>query len=498
MLKKTSIVVMGFMLLFAFAFAAPVFAHGQAETTHSATKVVHLQVWSPYASPYTRPYFDEIVKEFDSNHPGIQVTHVPISANMGAKFRTAVLADDAPAVVAAGWDQLYSPGGKSRAQIEKQSPFVYLDKVIPASTLNKIIGEDYQDGWLSDQAYYGGPIGLPFEMSARVLFYNRTLFKEAGLNPNDPPKTIQEFDRDAKAISNYGKTSGSGAWGYLYDAKNPSEIAFRPLNIAAPLNGSLVPYGYKNKQGKYVFTLAQEKNVQALDAFYKNLEVTGMAGPMLGYGYMTGRGAFGEGKVGMYIIGTYMMVVYNKEYPNLKYGMANLPTMSPNGEYVDGGTDTWLWITKKSLGGNPSAAGKFVEFMAQKGPQAIMMQKAGKLVPNRNSYTLPGLPSYLLQAEKVLQTRLAEQHAYVEREITEYPDMQSAKKGTLLVASDHLPQAIGGGQVVQDAGQLFQKYLLGQMTAKQYLITLEKDWASVMSQNGIPYVKSSVGWKESK
>ena len=48
--------------------------------------------------------------------------------------------------------------------------------------------------------------GLPFAVSAPILYYNENAFTKAGLNPNDPPATLPQMLTDAKAL----KASGSG------------------------------------------------------------------------------------------------------------------------------------------------------------------------------------------------------------------------------------------------------------------------------------------------
>jgi multiple sugar transport system substrate-binding protein len=41
--------------------------------------------------------------------------------------------------------------------------------------------------------YEGESYGIPFETDVRVLFYNKTLFEQAGLDPDDPPETWEEL-----------------------------------------------------------------------------------------------------------------------------------------------------------------------------------------------------------------------------------------------------------------------------------------------------------------
>jgi multiple sugar transport system substrate-binding protein len=55
--------------------------------------------------------------------------------------------------------------------------------------------------WAWDQTLYeGATYGLPHETDVRVLFYNKTLFEAAGLDPNDPPQNWAELEAAADAL----------------------------------------------------------------------------------------------------------------------------------------------------------------------------------------------------------------------------------------------------------------------------------------------------------
>ncbi len=41
-------------------------------------------------------------------------------------------------------------------------------------------------------------------MSEPILYYNKTLFKKAGLDPNKPPQTLAEIRTDAEALKKVG------------------------------------------------------------------------------------------------------------------------------------------------------------------------------------------------------------------------------------------------------------------------------------------------------
>ena len=130
------------------------------------------------------------------------------------------------------------------------------------------------------------------------------------------------------------------------------------FQFAGPLNDHVVPMGYLNKDGDYVFTLATQKNADALDALYRIPYQEGWTGEVLGYDYMTARAAFGQGNVGMFRIGAYMMIVYDLQYPDLNYGIADLPKIDPNGAYVEAGQRVLLvyhqaGVRRQSRGGGP-------------------------------------------------------------------------------------------------------------------------------------------------
>jgi multiple sugar transport system substrate-binding protein len=56
----------------------------------------------------------------------------------------------------------------------------------------------------------GKTYGVPFVFSTPVLYYNATIFKDAGLDPTSPPKTWAEVKADALAIT--GRTDKDGVY----------------------------------------------------------------------------------------------------------------------------------------------------------------------------------------------------------------------------------------------------------------------------------------------
>lgn len=72
-----------------------------------------------------------------------------------------------------------------------------------------------------DKVHYVAPVdALP-----TVLFYNKALFKAAGLNPNSPPTNLSQFVADAKKLTD----ASTGQWGYVQEPDWPNPFLFPSL-----------------------------------------------------------------------------------------------------------------------------------------------------------------------------------------------------------------------------------------------------------------------------
>lgn len=58
---------------------------------------------------------------------------------------------------------------------------------------------------LNDNLY-----SMPFNVSTQILFYNKDMFKDAGLDPDKPPKTFDEIEEYAKKLTDKDK----GVYGF--------------------------------------------------------------------------------------------------------------------------------------------------------------------------------------------------------------------------------------------------------------------------------------------
>ena len=89
------------------------------------------------------------------------------------------------------------------------------------------VNRDQFYNWSWDQAVYDGEVyGIPHETDVNVLFYNKNLFRQAGLNPDRPPRTWERAGTGTRTSWTESKTARSSAW-----------LSFR-CGIAGPTCGS--------------------------------------------------------------------------------------------------------------------------------------------------------------------------------------------------------------------------------------------------------------------
>jgi multiple sugar transport system substrate-binding protein len=100
--------------------------------------------------------------------------------------------------------------------------------------------DEINQGHVGAGTYEGNKYVLPFVLDLSMLFWNKDLFREAGLDPEKAPATLAEFAADAKAIQalnkpdTYGTSSGLNCGGCLVFTWFPSLWAAgeEPMNPA--------------------------------------------------------------------------------------------------------------------------------------------------------------------------------------------------------------------------------------------------------------------------
>ncbi|HTU08190.1 MAG TPA: extracellular solute-binding protein [Trebonia sp.] len=197
--------------------------------------------------------------------------------------------------------------------------------------------------------------GLPTSNYTQGLIYNRQLFSEAGLNPDDPPTTWAEVEQDATAIAKLG--NGIEGWGD-YSAGNNGGWHFSSYIDA--LGGSMV-----NDTGASPVANFDNANGMAILQALHNLRFTDHAmSATQGLAWGALQQQFAAGKLGMYIAAPddiYNVIVPTDKGNLSDIGMGPLPSLtgSPAGS-LSGGND--YIFAKHDTPAQIEAGIKFINF----------------------------------------------------------------------------------------------------------------------------------------
>lgn len=142
---------------------------------------------------WANPHMVQAIKDFNCTHSDIQVS-MSIYANVGddssGKLLANVVAHQPPDLVIGYYDALAS--WASRGELQPLDAYTS-QQGLQASEYEKYAWQSTQ--WLSHT--YGIPIDWDPDT---LLFYNKQVFRDAGLDPNKPPKTLDELTADANKI----------------------------------------------------------------------------------------------------------------------------------------------------------------------------------------------------------------------------------------------------------------------------------------------------------
>ncbi|HEX5826063.1 MAG TPA: extracellular solute-binding protein [Candidatus Limnocylindrales bacterium] len=158
---------------------------------------VELTVWNPFTGPDGN-FFSKIVDDFNAATPTVKVT---VQTQPGAEYvqrlEAAAAANQLPHVIAAGYDvlPLLTENGITVAIDEFAQTGGYDASMFPEAIWNA--------GQWKDQR-----VGVPIDTHPMILYYNKKLFTDAGLDPEAPPTDQASFEAAITAINE--KTDADG------------------------------------------------------------------------------------------------------------------------------------------------------------------------------------------------------------------------------------------------------------------------------------------------
>ncbi len=204
--------------------------------------------------------------------------------------------------------------------------------------------------------------GVKLHNTAFALFYNKDLFRKAGLDPENPPQTLEQFKNAVEVI-----TEKTGVPGFSFDADSQYLVPF----LATSETPSLI----KNDRIA-IDTPSILKTLEVLQEIAKNWALT----PSPGASYQAMRRAFITGASAMMISGPWDIANIKKLNPNLDYGV----TMPPYPKGVEPRTlvaGTAVAIPKGAA--HPAAAWELIKLLTQVNIEVEATREAGMLMPRK-------------------------------------------------------------------------------------------------------------------
>jgi ABC-type glycerol-3-phosphate transport system substrate-binding protein len=194
----------------------------------------------------------------------------------------------------------------------------YADKFNP----NVLVNGQSADGKIS---------AVPIAAYGMSLTYNRTLFTQAGLDPDKPPATWEEVRAAAKTIAE--KTGLAGFAEMAIDNTGGWQ-----LTTATYARGGRMETIAAD--GKVTATLNNAATKAALESLKAMRWTDNSMGSTFDYGWGTINAAFSAGQIGMYTGGSdlYTNMVQNNSLKPADYGVSVIPLEGTDAGVLGGGT----------------------------------------------------------------------------------------------------------------------------------------------------------------
>ena len=237
--------------------------------------------------------------------------------------------------------------------------------------------------------------GIPFQRSTIVAYYNKDLFRAAGLDPEAPPTTWDE-------IISMGKTlTKDGTYGLMIPSTGYPYWMFQALAIQ---NGKEV----MSNDGLTTY-FDDQTVINTLD-FWKSLSTEHGIMPEGTVEWGTLRQAFLEGKTAMMWHSTGNLTAV-KNNASFDFGVAELPANVRKGSPTGGGN---FYVFKETSAEERAAALKLIEFMTSPEQAAAWSIATGYMGVSPAAYETEALKKYTSEFPPALVARNQLEHAVAE------------------------------------------------------------------------------------
>lgn len=298
----------------------------------------------------------KLVTEFNAAHTGkieVKSTYAGKYDDAITKYKAAIQSKSTPDVI-----QIYDIGTRFMIDAKQTIPmqaFIDRDKLDVSDLQPNITGYYSIDDKLNS---------MPFNTSMPVLYYNKTLFAKAGLDPEKPPQDLaairaaaQKLSKKAGGPADYG--FGAAIYGWLLE------------QFIATDNKEYCDQG-NGRDGKATKVLFDQPESVEVVKWWQQMVKDGLAANT-GRDTKAAQAAFKSGQLAITLESTGQLGGFSKaaKEGGWELGAANYPhiTAGTDGGPIIGGASLWI-NSANHKDANKEAAWQFVKFLADKKSQA--------------------------------------------------------------------------------------------------------------------------------
>ncbi len=328
---------------------------------------------------------DGIVASFEAENPDIKVNAVYSGNYDDTRVRAlSALNSGEPAQLAV----MFSIDAYDLIEQDLILPFD--DMVSDKEWLNSFYPALMANGQIEGKTW-----GIPFQRSTIVAYYNKDMFRAAGLDPEAPPTTWDELITVGKALTK------DGTYGLMIPSTGYPYWMFQALAIQ---NGKEV----MSNDGLTTF-FDDETVVDTLE-FWQSLSVEHGIMPTGTVEWGTLRQAFLEGQTAMMWHSTGNLTAV-KNSASFDFGVAELPANVRKGSPTGGGN---FYIFKDTTPEEQAAAVKLIQFMTSPEQAAAWSIATGYMGVSPAAYETEALKAYTQEFPPALVARNQLENAVAE------------------------------------------------------------------------------------
>jgi sn-glycerol 3-phosphate transport system substrate-binding protein len=331
---------------------------------------------------------DGIVADFEAANPDINVTAIYSGNYDDTRVRAlSALASGEPAQLAV----MFSIDAYDLIEQELIVPF----EEVATTDADKEWLDSFYPALMANGQIEGKTWGIPFQRSTIVAYYNKDMFREAGLDPEAPPTTWDEMIEMGKALTS------EDTYGLMIPSTGYPYWMFQALAIQ---NGKEV------MSGDGLTTHFDDPAVVETLEFWRSLSAEHGIMPTGTVEWGTLRQAFLEGQTAMMWHSTGNLTAV-KDGASFDFGVAELPGKVRKGSPTGGGN---FYLFKDTTDEERAAALKLMQFMTAPEQAAAWSIATGYMGVSPAAYETEALKAYTAEFPPALVARNQLENAVAE------------------------------------------------------------------------------------